>query len=209
MLDRWIRAQRVGIAAYRLGVSAPMRFANDNRSWRTGLSDVLAFLEQELAAGEEMYRGFMPSLPPLTLDLLSSIPKGLLEGSQLIDLQPEWKRLGASKLGLSKEKGAVPQFIAARILAYHILQGTGKPISVIRLAKSVLGHGWRQREENETLLEILESVLEILRSPGKETPVRVDAIETISRALATVMGRRAWRAAMVAPTSTSNVASTV
>jgi hypothetical protein len=143
---------------------------------------VLSFLEREFKASEERYSDFAISLPPLVLNLLCGIPRGMLEESNLLKLRPGWHERRNQKLGTADKRDRIPLFIGARILAYHILQGTGNSTSILRLATTVLGGNWR-RTRSENSIGNLDHALQALRSPWRETQAKVQAIDELSKEL--------------------------
>lgn len=188
MLDRWIRAHRIGLAAYRLLLP---RTAAKGDTKETGGSPFLranVFLSDELQAGVDAWgRDFIPSLPPVVLHLLTRIPYGYLTRDLVEASKTSWRRTLEMLLAADKkDANAIPLVAAARIVAHHILHGVGKPISVLRLMKS-LGQSWGFFERNANACGALEEGLLVLRSPWSSTPARLKAIQEIGGALESVV----------------------
>ncbi len=144
VLDGWIRAQRIGLAAYWLTLK-PTR--NDAALINRNVPLVLEFLEAEIKGLSPTDREPASTLPVGVLSLLSHIPRGMLYDSDLASLQPEWKAIRDTKLGHVVRRSGIPRFVGARILAYHILHGTGRPGSIYKLAKAVFGNKWQESYE--------------------------------------------------------------
>ena len=187
MIDRWIRAQRVGLAAYRLGLSVDPSRPKDPNAKLVKFSDVWNFLNSELEAGEQLYSPFQELFPPLVLKLLLSLSDGRLDS--LSTRRPDWENYLTRQIN-KDEKGAMPKASAARVIAHHILHGTARPIAILRLGKAILAKRWRNYEENDDILETFQKSLQVLRSPWSETQKKVEAIESMSRALP---GSQQWR----------------
>jgi hypothetical protein len=143
------------------------------------LEEIWNFLAQELEEGRSTYPSFEFNLPPVVLHLLTSIQRGRLDS--LIEFRPLWEQAQAMQRGV--DKNSVPLEVGSQILAHHILHSTGKPVSVIRLAKAIFGQFWRNYERNVTVIEALEAILKVLRSPWADTQERLKAVETLGEAL--------------------------
>ncbi len=176
MLDRWIRAQRVGLAAYRLsipriptgtGLSKPV----------DDLDAVWQFLNSELQEATELYRSFIPTLPPIVVHFLLSIPRVRLQ--TLSEQRQRWQSVTRRD---SEREGAdeLSNTMAARIAGHHIFHGTGSAVLVLRLVKSLFGQLWHYVERNEHCIQSLQQALDVLRSPWASTDAKVRVIDDVS-----------------------------
>ena len=102
-------------------------------------------------------------------------------------MRASWEAARTRVVGAQDLDQTIPTIVAARVVAHHILSGVGKPISVLRLGKSVLSKNWRQYEFDGHVVDVLGESLEVLRSPWSQTRERIDAI-----AMATSVMGSAW-----------------
>jgi len=133
--------------------------------------------------GQSEYPYFIANLPPVTLHLLLNIQKLRLSGSSLASLRTEWEA-ALEKLTSKGGESRISPVNGALIFTHHILGSTAKPISTIRLAKSIFSNWWRNYEQKQEVIDALGAALPILRSPWSDTKARILAIESLSRLLA-------------------------
>jgi hypothetical protein len=190
MLDRWIKAHRIGLAAYRL--SLPRTASQAGAVEEAGISPLLranTFLSDELQTGIESWPYFIESLPPLVLHLLTSIPHGNLR-RDLASSRISWRRTLKTLVEVDEnDVNGIPLVSAGRISAHHILHGVGKPISVLRLIKALFGRGWTYIERDTGVRDAMDAGLPILRSPWSNTAARLKAVQDIGGALESTASR--------------------
>ena len=194
MFDRWIRAQRVGLAAYRLGLRSTRQSTSDLfRLPELALFSVRQFLESEISEAVTQYSGFIATLPPVVLHYLSLIPE-LRLGAHLVSARPMWLA-AIERQRVSKVSAEPSKLVGARIVAHHILYGTATPVWVFRLAKSVFAGTWLLLERDDRCIDAMESLLQTLRFPWTDSGTRTAAIENASKALeaaAERLGGHVW-----------------
>lgn len=189
MLGRWIRAHRIGLAAYRLSLPRTAPKAGDSEE-AGGSPFVKAnlFLGDELRTGIESGRDFIESLPPVVLHLLTCVPHGNLS-RDLAASKVSWRRTLQMLLEADEnDANGIPLVSAGRIVAHHILHGVSKPISVLRLIKALFGQGWLYMEwttiERDTAVcDAMDTALPVLRSPWSNTAARLKAVQDIGAAI--------------------------
>jgi hypothetical protein len=182
MFDRWVDAQRIGIAAYRLG---------QRRQPNERLTPILSFLEQQLTYAAAAAESNVANLPPIILQLLCEMLAENIDS--LAGSRPYWKgcldrQLGRSSDERQRQKAIAPA-LGARILAHHFLHSTSTPLALMRLAHSMFRSNWRTFERQESSLRVLESSLAILRSPWKTVVDRIQAVDRLSE---TFVGAFNW-----------------
>jgi hypothetical protein len=172
------------LAAYRLALPRTgwrPEYATKGQS--SPLVQAHEFLADELKSGDKSGAGFIDSLPPVVLHLLTSIPYGRL-GRDLKPSIANWKRTLKVQLEADdNDVKGIPVVAAARIVAHHILHGMGKPISTVRLTKSLFGQQWIYVERKTTVLDAVEAGVAILRSPWSDTAARLKAVQNIARGI--------------------------
>jgi len=146
------------------------------------LGDVRSFLEAEITSAEATHPHFVKNLPPIVLETLLAIPP-LRLGQRLSEVRSSWESARNRLLGEQEGRETISPVVGARILAHHILNGVRKPVSVLRLGKSVLSQNWRNYEFDEQVVEVVGDSLELLRSPWSETTERIDAINNVATVL--------------------------
>jgi hypothetical protein len=82
-----------------------------------------------------------------------------------------------------KDVKGIPVVAAARIVAHHILHGMGKPVSTVRLTKSLFGQQWSFVERSTQVLDAVDAGLTTLRSPWSDTAARLKAVQNIGRGI--------------------------
>lgn len=164
MLDRWIRTQRIGLAAYIL-------VADENAEHEVWLN-----LERELREGEDRYPGFVRGLPPAVVHALLNVPPDVLGG--LNPMRAKWEESRDSLVSLSNDANIVP-VTAAMFMAYKILYGVGSAGALGRLGKSLIGT--RKYEPGVATTASIEASLAILRSPWSRTADRRESIDALGQ----------------------------
>jgi hypothetical protein len=184
MLDRWIKSHRIGLAAYRLTLARTAAAPDSSRQdGVSGFVRAQEFLKQELQTGTETWRNFIETVPPVVLHLLTSVQHGNL-GRELAPLKASWRRTLKGLMEPDEnELNGIPLIGAGRIVAHHILHGVGKPVSVLRLVKALLGPQWLTIERDAGVVDALSNGLAALRSPWSSTAARLKAIADVGEAI--------------------------
>ena len=131
-------------------------------------------------------RELVASLPPAVLSHLTHIQTLRLSKSPLQDQLPLWKDALSQQQTASKPD--IAPLTGARILAHHILYGTIRSTSLIRLGISLFrsqeaspfASTWRS---SETRAEELEVHIQALRDSWTDTSARLDAVNSMSSVL--------------------------
>lgn len=176
MLDRWIRAQRIGLAAYRLSTPRIPTGAGLSRPV-DDLDAAWQFMNRELHEARRLYKRFVPTLPPIVVHFLLAIPRVRLQ--TLAGQRQQWEAVTCRELD-REDADELSNMMASKIAAHHILHGTGSSTAVLRLVKSLFGQSWHHIERDEPCILSLSEALDVLRSPWTDTAAKIRVIDDVS-----------------------------
>jgi len=184
----WLRAHRIGLAAYVLSIlPAPIYAEEDPRTQH--YHAVMALLEAYLAeecSSTSRWTLFLRSLPPSLLQLLAqalqqedkvggTVLHGLLPGiaavlHELFPRRPnqEHGQASPSPLGL------------VQTWAYHALLGQSNARRLLRLGRALFGERWEAIEQDAERVKSFDWSLKTLRNPRAKTQDRCEAVAEVA-----------------------------
>ena len=175
-LTHWISLQRIDLAAYYLSIMRPYVGSNAAHNQRfMRVAAILATLVDQYYDRDEPNPQLL-MLSPASLHLLSDIPD-------------QWiNRPGVNseiKKGLSALRhDPTSVFGSCKILAHHILHGSGSAERIVRLAKKLFGIqaaiSPKQTTAKNSRLANMTNTLSVLRSPFISSESRIGAIDELT-----------------------------
>lgn len=165
MIHRWIKAQRIGLLAYRLNTIPTILESEQVKIARM-------LLKEEI----DSYPGFI-TLPPSTLHTFLNIPQNKLN-SVLRTLRLDFTKVLAKLKNIQNKKS--PSIAnGAQIIAHYALHGTGGTARFIRFAGMVFGKDLREYMKMPGYENELLSYINHLRSNISTTEEKLDSIDNL------------------------------
>jgi hypothetical protein len=182
--DRWINAQRIAFAAYRVNLPLSKTMAHEPREYRL-------ILEQSLLSPGYGIRSqhIINNLPPTTLELLLDIDAKNIH-RRLRDLRPSWQQ-ALQRLTAEKEE-EMNLLRRTTFFAHLIMLGPTRPLFMSRLGNRSLSQWWSMIIRGAQKLEIekeFATLCAALRNPTLETARKIEAIEIFREALLCIINR--------------------
>src|SRR3972149_7767759 len=168
MIQRWIKAQRIGLIAYWLN-NTPATLESEQGKIARRL------LKEEIDSACEVDKLFIQKLPPSILHIFSNISNNKLD-LKLRALRIDFINTLA-QLKNSPDEESTPTINGAQIIAHHIFRGTGGAARIIRFARLVLHKGWKKFDKRPGYENKILPYIKCLRSNISTTEEKLDSIK--------------------------------
>ncbi|ODS29911.1 MAG: hypothetical protein SCARUB_04986 [Candidatus Scalindua rubra] len=171
MIQRWIKAQRIGLIAYWLNTLKVLDSTQGKLARK--------LLKEEIASACEFDNKIIQKLPPSILNIFLNIPIIKLD-LHLRALRNKYEE-ALNYLKDARDEKSSSIINSAQIMSHHIFHGTGNPTRIIRFANLLF--------KNNTILKnfekitgydkIIEPYITSLRSSFSKTKERLNSIEKL------------------------------
>ena len=178
MIQRWIKAQRIGLIAYWLN-NTPATLESEQGKIARRL------LKEEIDSACEVDKLFIQKLPPSILHIFSNISNNKLD-LKLRALRIDFINTLA-QLKNSPDEESTPTINGAQIIAHHIFRGTGGAARIIRFARLVLHKGWKKFDKRPGYENKILPYIKCLRSNISTTEEKLDSIKYLDKFLRRAM----------------------
>ncbi|MCR4319005.1 MAG: hypothetical protein NUV74_01540 [Candidatus Brocadiaceae bacterium] len=174
MIQRWIKAQRIGLIAYWLN--------NTPATLESGQGKIARrLLKEEIDSACKAYKRFIRILPLSILHIFSNISNNKLD-LKLRALRIDFIKTLA-QLKNSHDEESTPTINGAQIIAHHIFRGTGGAARIIRFASLVLYKEWKIFEKIPGYENKILPYIKCLRSNTSTTEEKLDSIKYLDEFL--------------------------